>query len=159
MTCDVPTPALNTSVQGQLPVAVYDTQPVAASLVVNDSVAPVAVRFEPTMLVMVGATVSGASGPPPIRATPARSVAEWFAGESSAVGRAGSLVEAPVGDQTGLGTGQLGGHRRLDLALRARHVPHANLVERAVVLVPERTFAADLDRRGLRFHRHVRSDR
>ena len=56
-TCAVPTAALKTSVHGQLVVAVYDTQPVAGSLVVKLTVTPEDVTFDVTMFVISGAVV------------------------------------------------------------------------------------------------------
>ena len=80
----MPTAALNTSVHGHAPVAVYDTQPVAGSDVVNEIVAPDDVRFEVAMFVMSGAVVVGASGPPATHNVPLATVAVPVLTESSA---------------------------------------------------------------------------
>jgi hypothetical protein len=64
--CDVPMPALKTSVHGHVRPATlvaYDTQPVAASLVLNVIAALDEVTVGTCTLVTLGGVVSGASGP------------------------------------------------------------------------------------------------
>src|SRR5688572_21091656 len=83
----VPGLALYTSVQGHAPVAVYDTQPVAGSLVVNVRVALDSPTLPTAMFVSAGGVTSGvdgASGPPVTHAAPLNSVAAFPDPEASA---------------------------------------------------------------------------
>ena len=83
MVCVVPTVELATSVHGQV-VVVYETEASAASSVDSVMVAPPAVTFDTTMLVICGAVASGANGPSGSQTVPFISAALLSFGDSSA---------------------------------------------------------------------------